>query len=108
MVVPGQQPRHGATAIAPGAIGHQPFSRFRKGEVATNFAPPGEGRQGRGRGGKGHRQGSDRAATALPIVGQVEFGLFGSVLREDFGVGSDVDVLVSDGPGYRLSWGEWY
>lgn len=29
----------------------------------------------------------------------VEFSLFGSVLREDFGPDSDVDVLVTFGPG---------
>jgi hypothetical protein len=32
-----------------------------------------------------------------------EFSLFGSVLREDFGPESDVDVLVSFGPGGRIS-----
>src|SRR5215212_3641048 len=31
----------------------------------------------------------------------VEFALFGSVLRDDFGPESDVDVLVSFGPGAR-------
>ena len=32
-----------------------------------------------------------------------EFALFGSVLREDFGPESDVDVLVSYRPGTRIS-----
>jgi predicted nucleotidyltransferase len=32
-----------------------------------------------------------------------EFALFGSVLREDFGPESDVDVLVSFGHGGRIS-----
>lgn len=31
--------------------------------------------------------------------GIVELALFGSVLRDDFGPGSDVDVLVTFGPG---------
>jgi hypothetical protein len=34
-----------------------------------------------------------------------EFGLFGSVLRDDFGPDSDVDVLVSFDPGAR--WSLW-
>ncbi|MGA1284369.1 MAG: nucleotidyltransferase family protein, partial [Prochlorothrix sp.] len=38
----------------------------------------------------------------------VEFGLFGSVLREDFKERSDVDVLVSYAPGHRLCWNEWW
>jgi uncharacterized protein len=29
----------------------------------------------------------------------VEFALFGSILRDDFGPGSDVDVLVQFAPG---------
>ncbi len=33
-----------------------------------------------------------------------EFSLFGSVLRDDFGPGSDVDVLVSLEPDVRLSY----
>jgi predicted nucleotidyltransferase len=32
-----------------------------------------------------------------------EFSLFGSVVRDDFGPDSDVDVLVSFGPGARWS-----
>jgi len=32
----------------------------------------------------------------------VEFSLFGSILREDFGPGSDVDVLVEFEPGHRI------
>jgi len=32
-----------------------------------------------------------------------EFALFGSVLREDFGVGSDIDVLVSFEPNSRIT-----
>jgi len=41
----------------------------------------------------------------------VEFGLFGSVLRDDFRVAgsnpSDVDTLVVFEPDYRLSWQTW-
>lgn len=33
----------------------------------------------------------------------VEFSLFGSVLRDDFGPGSDVDVLVRYHPDYTLT-----
>lgn len=33
----------------------------------------------------------------------VEFALFGSVLRDDFGPESDVDVLVDFAPGTRLT-----
>jgi len=33
----------------------------------------------------------------------IEFSLFGSVLREDFGPGSDVDVLVTFAPDARHS-----
>ncbi len=33
----------------------------------------------------------------------VELSLFGSVLRDDFGPGSDVDVLVTFAPGARLT-----
>jgi uncharacterized protein len=40
-----------------------------------------------------------------------EFGLFGSILRDDFRVSgddpSDVDVLVVFEEGYRLSWKVW-
>jgi len=32
-----------------------------------------------------------------------EFALFGSVLREDFGPGSDVDVLVTFAPDSRIT-----
>jgi predicted nucleotidyltransferase len=34
-----------------------------------------------------------------------EFSLFGSVLRDDFGPGSDIDVLVSFEPG--VPWSLW-
>jgi uncharacterized protein len=41
----------------------------------------------------------------------VEFGIFGSVLRDDFRAEgsdpSDVDTLVMFEPGYRLSWQTW-
>ena len=37
----------------------------------------------------------------------VELGVFGSVLRDDFGPESDVDFLVLFEPGHSLSWGEW-
>lgn len=33
----------------------------------------------------------------------VEFALFGSVLRDDFDDNSDIDVLVTYGPGTRLT-----
>ena len=36
-----------------------------------------------------------------------EFSLFGSVLREDFGPDSDVDVLVELTPGHGLGLGDW-
>lgn len=36
-----------------------------------------------------------------------EFSLFGSVLRDDFGPESDVDVLVSFSPHARWSYWEW-
>jgi predicted nucleotidyltransferase len=32
----------------------------------------------------------------------VEFSLFGSILREDFNLGSDVDVLVTFAPGAQV------
>ena len=35
--------------------------------------------------------------------GIIEFALFGSVLREDFGPNSDVDVLVTFAPGAGIS-----
>lgn len=37
----------------------------------------------------------------------MELGIFGSVLRDDFGPESDVDFLVMFEPGHSLSWGEW-
>jgi len=37
----------------------------------------------------------------------IEFSIFGSALREDFGSESDVDVLVSLAPGTRLSLYDW-
>jgi predicted nucleotidyltransferase len=39
--------------------------------------------------------------------GLAELALFGSVLRDDFGPGSDVDVLVSVKAGVRLDWRDW-
>jgi hypothetical protein len=36
-----------------------------------------------------------------------EFALFGSVLREDFGPDSDVDVLVELAPGHGLGLFDW-
>jgi len=36
-----------------------------------------------------------------------EFALFGSVLREDFGPGSDVDVLVTLAPEAQWSLYDW-
>lgn len=35
--------------------------------------------------------------------GVVEFSLFGSILREDFGPNSDVDVLISLSPDHSLT-----
>ncbi len=37
----------------------------------------------------------------------VELSLFGSVLRDDFGVDSDVDVLVTFAAGVRWGFQEW-
>lgn len=39
--------------------------------------------------------------------GITELSLFGSVLRRDFGPGSDVDVLVSFAPDSRASLWDW-
>ncbi|MFH1108463.1 MAG: nucleotidyltransferase family protein [Planctomycetota bacterium] len=36
-----------------------------------------------------------------------EFSLFGSVLREDFGPDSDIDVLVELAPGHGLGLSDW-
>ncbi len=36
-----------------------------------------------------------------------EFALFGSVLRDDFGPDSDIDVLVELGPNHGLSLFDW-
>lgn len=36
-----------------------------------------------------------------------EFALFGSVLREDFGPDSDIDVLVELGPNHGLGLFDW-
>ncbi len=36
-----------------------------------------------------------------------EFALFGSVLREDFGPDSDIDVLVELAPGHGLGLFDW-
>ena len=38
----------------------------------------------------------------------VEFALFGSVLRSDFQVNSDIDILVTYSPGYHLGWQDWF
>jgi uncharacterized protein len=37
----------------------------------------------------------------------IEFALFGSVLREDFRSDSDIDVLVTFSPEYRLTFRDW-
>jgi predicted nucleotidyltransferase len=37
----------------------------------------------------------------------IEFALFGSVLRDDFGPSSDVDVLVTYAPDHHLRWQDW-
>jgi predicted nucleotidyltransferase len=37
----------------------------------------------------------------------IEFALFGSVLRDDFGPDSDVDVLVTYAPDHHLRWQDW-
>lgn len=37
----------------------------------------------------------------------VEFALFGSVLRDDFQLDSDVDVLVTYGQGHHLRFQDW-
>jgi len=57
---------------------------------------------------------TDRLGVALGAVGQVcqrwqidELGLFGSVLRDDFGADSDVDVLVTCDRDRRLSFEDW-
>ncbi len=44
----------------------------------------------------------DRIATFCRANGIRRFSLFGSVLREDFGADSDVDVLVEFAPGVRF------
>lgn len=44
----------------------------------------------------------DRIATFCQQKGITRFSLFGSVLREDFGPKSDVDVLVEFGPDARF------
>lgn len=36
-----------------------------------------------------------------------EFALFGSVLRDDFGPDSDIDVLIELSPGHGLSLFDW-
>ncbi len=57
---------------------------------------------------------TDRLGVALGAVGQVcqrwqidELALFGSVLRDDFGADSDVDVLVTYNADCRLSFEDW-
>jgi uncharacterized protein with HEPN domain/predicted nucleotidyltransferase len=57
---------------------------------------------------------TDRLGVALGAVGQVcqrwqidELALFGSVLRDDFGADSDVDVLVTYNADRRLSFDDW-
>ena len=42
---------------------------------------------------------AERIATFCRKYGVAEFALFGSVLRDDFGPGSDVDVLLTFAPG---------
>jgi uncharacterized protein len=37
----------------------------------------------------------------------IEFALFGSVLREDFRSDSDIDILVTFSPEYRLTFRDW-
>lgn len=37
----------------------------------------------------------------------IEFSLFGSVLRDDFRPDSDVDILVTFSPDYRLTCKDW-
>lgn len=37
----------------------------------------------------------------------IEFALFGSVLRDDFRSDSDIDVLVTFSPEYRLTFQDW-
>lgn len=37
----------------------------------------------------------------------IEFSLFGSVLRDDFRTDSDIDVLVTFSPDYRLTFRDW-
>ncbi|MGB0563192.1 MAG: nucleotidyltransferase family protein [Spirulinaceae cyanobacterium] len=36
-----------------------------------------------------------------------EFALFGSVLRDDFGPNSDIDVLLTFAPEQWLTWDDW-
>jgi predicted nucleotidyltransferase len=45
----------------------------------------------------------DRIAAFCQRWGVVEFALFGSVLRADFGPDSDIDVLVRFGEGVRYT-----
>jgi hypothetical protein len=45
----------------------------------------------------------DRIAAFCRKWGVTEFALFGSVLREDFGPDSDVDVLVTFAPGAGIN-----
>jgi predicted nucleotidyltransferase len=45
----------------------------------------------------------DRIAAFCRKWGVTEFALFGSVLREDFGPESDVDVLVTFAPGAGIT-----
>ncbi|MGB3561198.1 MAG: nucleotidyltransferase domain-containing protein [Geitlerinemataceae cyanobacterium] len=37
----------------------------------------------------------------------IEFALFGSVLRDDFRLDSDIDILVTFSPDYRLTFKDW-
>ncbi|MGL5080904.1 MAG: nucleotidyltransferase family protein [Microcoleaceae cyanobacterium] len=37
----------------------------------------------------------------------IEFALFGSVLRDDFRLDSDIDILVTFSPDHRLTWDDW-
>jgi hypothetical protein len=68
--------------------------------------------------GEGSEMTTREAESRVPVPGEViaefcrrwkvsEFGLFGSVLREDFDPDSDIDVLISFAPDARWSLFEW-
>lgn len=50
----------------------------------------------------------DRLSAICRRHSVVELSLFGSVLRDDFGVDSDIDVLYVFAPGARVGWGGIY